>query len=125
MKKDIRFIHFMHFNDGRRGYLDVADSSLIPFTPKRMFLITNVSRDQTRGGHAHKKCHQLLVAINGMVIVRSGANVYMLKNIGSGLYVPPMNVIRMEFTSEETYLLVLASHDYNESDYIDVSDKVS
>jgi hypothetical protein len=90
----------------------------IPFDIKRVFYI--YGNEYERGGHAHKKCEQVLIAIFGYISVWIGAFEYRLgtdipKN--SGLYVPTNYRIKMNF-DPHSILLVLASEDYDPDDYI-------
>jgi hypothetical protein len=106
------------------GDLIVASAhSEIPFIPKRVFLIHNVfDNELVRGKHAHKECHQFLIVSSGSLTIR-----YLNKNINKtivldnpnvGLYLPPLTWSEQTNYNPDTILLVLASHDYNELDYI-------
>jgi hypothetical protein len=101
----------------RRGNITVMEN--LPFKIKRVFFIYNVPLDEMRGGHAHRKCHQLLVAACGAVLVKTGdGKDYILDCPDMGLYVPPMNIINLVFLTENTTLLVLASELYDREDYV-------
>jgi dTDP-4-dehydrorhamnose 3,5-epimerase-like enzyme len=101
----------------RRGNITVMEN--LPFKIKRVFFIYSVPLDEMRGGHAHKKCHQLLVAACGAVLVKMGdGKDYILDCPDMGLYVPPMNIINLVFLTENTTLLVLASELYDREDYV-------
>jgi len=46
-----------------RGNLSVGEFEReIPFTPRRYFLVYDVPTAETRGEHAHRKCHHFLIA---------------------------------------------------------------
>jgi hypothetical protein len=48
------------------GNLSVAESNLnVPFNIKRIFYIYDIPGGEDRGAHAHKGCHQFLVAVSG------------------------------------------------------------
>jgi hypothetical protein len=100
----------------RRGDINVIEE--LPFPVKRVFWIHNVPIKEIRGGHAHKVLKQILIAVNGAVCVRAGGTDYILDHSDAALYIPPNNMIRMTFLTEGTILLVLASHKYNQKDYI-------
>lgn len=101
----------------RKGELAVLED--IPFKVKRVFCVYNVPLSEPRGGHAHKKCHQLLVAVCGAVLVRMGdGKSFVLDCPDTGLYVPPLNIINISFLIDNTTLLVLASEKYDPDDYI-------
>ena len=53
-----------------RGNLTVAEQYKdIPFEIKRVYWTYDVPGGETRGGHAHKKLYQLVVATSGSFIV--------------------------------------------------------
>jgi hypothetical protein len=70
-----------------------------------------------RGGHAHKECEQVLIAIHKSVCVWIGAFEYPLTSPRKGLYVPTNYKVRMIF-DPEAILLVLASKEYDPNDYV-------
>lgn len=95
----------------------------IPFTPKRVFVISNVSPREVRGQHAHKLCHQLLVCLKGKVtcLVDDGVEraEYCLNTPEMALHVPPMIWGTQYRYSSDAVLMVLASHEYDTADYIE------
>lgn len=106
-----------------RGRLSVGEFEReLPFKPNRFFLIYDVPSEQSRGEHAHIKCHQFLLAVRGRlnVVVDDGKNreEFTLDNACSGLYLPPMTwAIQYRF-SQDCLLLVFASDHYDEEDYV-------
>jgi dTDP-4-dehydrorhamnose 3,5-epimerase-like enzyme len=105
-----------------RGRLTIIEAATLncPFEIKRVFYIYDVPPDMVRGGHAHKVCHQLLIAVAGMVYIEAGGIEFILDNPDYGVYVPPGNIVTMELLSRNTCLLVLASEPYDKEDYIEV-----
>jgi UDP-2-acetamido-3-amino-2,3-dideoxy-glucuronate N-acetyltransferase len=106
-----------------RGSLTFAEvSGLLPFLPKRFFLIFNVPSQEIRGEHAHRIQHQFLVCLHGTCTImiedgKSRAEV-ILKQPTKGLHIPPM-IWATEFRySNDAKLLVLASDIYDTEDYI-------
>ena len=121
MAETVRLIPLKTYNDERRGNISVLED--IPFKVKRVFCIYNVPTNQMRGGHAHKTCHQLLVAVCGAVLVKiTGGLNYLLDCPDTGLYVPPLHIINIVFVNEDATLLVMASEKYDKKDYIYGSD---
>ena len=50
----------------RKGNLTVAyNNESIPFEVKRVFYTYDIPGGEARGAHAHKECHQFLVAASG------------------------------------------------------------
>ena len=116
-----------HFSDlrGELAPLDFADN--LPFKPVRTFLVYGVPSDKVRGEHAHRLCHQFLVAAHGRLSVvvddGQGRKEVSLADPSIGLYLPP-RVWGIQYKFQpDTVLLVMASHPYDAGDYIrDYSD---
>lgn len=116
-------LHTFHAVSDMRGSLSVGEFEReIPFIPKRYFLVYGVPTAETRGEHAHLKCHQFLIAVNGSVhVVADDGNVrqeFVLDNMNIGLYLPPMTWGIQYRYSHDAVLLVFASDYYQSSDYI-------
>lgn len=94
----------------------------VPFYVKRIFYIYDIPSGEDRGAHAHKECHQLLVAITGAfeVEVFDGNQKlrFLLNQPNTGLHIPPGIWASEVNFSGGGICLVLASHEYEESDYI-------
>ncbi|MFW2490686.1 sugar 3,4-ketoisomerase [Clostridium chromiireducens] len=94
----------------------------IPFDIKRIYYITKVPQDVSRGFHAHRKLHQVLICINGSVKIKlknpNEETEIILNDSSVGLYIGPYVWREMYDFSEDAILLVLASDHYNENDYI-------
>lgn len=106
-----------------RGSLAACEfGSGLPFLPKRCFLVHQVPSREVRGEHAHRNCHQFLVATHGAlsVVVDDGHSreEYRLDNPGMGLHLPPMVWGTQYKYTEDAVLLVLASELYDPADYI-------
>lgn len=103
-----------------RGSLTVLDGSL-PFTPLRTYWIYGAD-GQTRGGHRHKHTRQALLAINGTITIymNDGVTVehVVLDQPGKCLLVEPKDWHTMHF-GPGSVLMVMASHPYDRSEYID------
>jgi UDP-2-acetamido-3-amino-2,3-dideoxy-glucuronate N-acetyltransferase len=94
----------------------------LPFVPQRYFFVFDVPGEDVRGEHAHRACHQFLVAVTGRVhvIVDDGEHrqEFALDDNRVGLYMPPM-VWGIQYRySEDCRLMVLASDPYDPDDYI-------
>jgi acetyltransferase-like isoleucine patch superfamily enzyme/dTDP-4-dehydrorhamnose 3,5-epimerase-like enzyme len=94
----------------------------IPFEPKRYFIVHDVPSVETRGEHAHRRCHQFLVCANGSVNVVADdgrqRREYVLDRPDRGLHLPPM-VWGIQYKySADAVLLVFASDYYDPDDYI-------
>jgi hypothetical protein len=94
----------------------------IPFEIKRLFYLYDIPGGESRGAHAHKKCHQFLVAASGSFeVVLDDGNAkrqVLLNRPNLGLHIPP-GIWASEINfSTGAICLVLASHKYDERDYI-------
>ena len=106
-----------------RGNLTVGEfGRSIPFHPQRYFIVYQVPLVETRGEHAHRECHQLLVGVRGRLSVIADDSrhreEFLLDRPNVGLYLPPM-VWGIQYKySPDAVLLVFASHYYDAEDYI-------
>jgi hypothetical protein len=94
----------------------------VPFDIARVYYLYDVPGGETRGGHAHKNLHQLIVAASGSfdVILDDGTEkkTISLNRPNFGLYVTPYIWRELVNFSSGAVLLVLASIKYDEMDYI-------
>jgi hypothetical protein len=107
----------------RDGNITIVEGQKnVPFEIKRVYYLYDIPGGEGRGGHAHKELHQLVVAASGAfdVLLDDGINkkVVTLNRPDYGLLIFP-GIWRelMEFSSG-AICLVLASHTYDEPDYI-------
>jgi len=110
-------------NKDRAGNLTPIHQRVdIPFELSRVFYIYDVPGGEDRGAHAHKVCHQFIVAASGAfeVELKDGVNTrtVLLNRPYYGLYVPPGIWAQEQGFSSGSVCLVFASHPYDESDYI-------
>lgn len=109
-------------NDEYGSLVPIEETIDIPFEIKRIYYITNVDKNATRGFHSHKKLHQLLVCVNGSVKIRlknpNEEEIIKLNDKSVGLYIGPLVWNEMFDFSEQAVLLVVASGFYDESEYI-------
>jgi hypothetical protein len=94
----------------------------IPFKIKRVFYLYDIPGGESRGAHAHKECHQFLIAASGSyeVLLNDGRTqrLIQLNRPYLGLHVPPMIWASEINFSSGSICLVLASEEYNAKDYI-------
>lgn len=120
----------MSLNDVQQIYFSQkaqADSFLvvyqehIPFDMKRVFYIY-AKTPTTRGQHAHRQCHQLLIALAGRCQVECDDGQqkqnFLLENPAHGLLIPAGIWAKQHYLDPETRLMVLCSEAYDERDYI-------
>jgi dTDP-4-dehydrorhamnose 3,5-epimerase-like enzyme len=113
------FLELNTFSD-ERGFLSVIEK-ILPFDIKRVFFIYNV-KNSKRGGHRHKKTIQAAICVSGecKIYCNNSINesIYHLKTPNKCLILEPNDWHTMYDFSENTILLVLASEEFDESDYI-------
>lgn len=107
-----------------RGLLSAAQCpDQLPFEPARVFVVTESPAGTVRGGHAHLECHQVLIATAGTVLVEyddgNGTGEVTLCDARVGLHIPPLVWAKQTYVTDGASLLVLASHKYDQSDYVD------
>jgi len=105
-----------------RGNLAVLEKHTLPFSISRVYYLFDVPSGAYRGGHAHKECLELLIAVSGSFEVVLDNGKYkervMLNNPTKGLLIPTNMWRELENFSSSAVCLVLASHTYEEEDYI-------
>lgn len=94
----------------------------IPFSVKRIFYIYDIPEGERRGMHAHKLCHEVLIAINGSfeVELNDGVNkkTVTLDSSSYGLHIPPgIWAVETEY-SPNARCMALASDEYDPINYI-------
>ena len=119
--EDIQIIEIPKVHD-ERGNLAVIEKNIIPFSIKRVYYLYDVPSDSFRGGHAHKKLQQFLVALSGSfdVHLKDGdqEKTITLNKPNKGLLIVPGIWREIDNFSSGSVCLVLASEEFNESDYI-------
>ena len=109
--------------ENRSGNLTSIQNSIeIPFDIKRIFYLYDIPGGKDRGAHAHIECHQFLIAGSGSfdVLLDDGKSkkLVTLNQPYKGLHIPPgIWASEINFSSG-SICLVLASHKYDEKDYI-------
>ena len=109
--------------ENRSGNLTSIQNSIeISFDIKRIFYLYDIPGGKDRGAHAHLECHQFLIAGSGSfdVLLDDGKSkkLVTLNQPYKGLHIPPgIWASEINFSSG-SICLVLASHKYDEKDYI-------
>ena len=107
----------------RAGNITPLDSGYnLPFDIERIYYLYDIPGGESRGGHAHKELEQLIVAASGSfdILLDDGINkkVITLNQPYIGLYICPGIWRELINFSSGAICLVLASHKYDENDYI-------
>ncbi len=110
----------MHDPEGNLTYM--YENVHVPFPINRVFYSYDIPGGEDRGAHAHKECHQFIIAASGAfeVVLDDGINkrTVQLNRPFRGLHVPPGIWASEQGFSSGSICLVLASHGYSEEDYI-------
>ncbi|KAA6340140.1 TDP-4-oxo-6-deoxy-alpha-D-glucose-3 4-oxoisomerase [termite gut metagenome] len=106
-----------------KGNISVVENNFtIPFDVKRSYYLYDIPGGESRGGHAHKELSQLIIAVSGSfnVILDDGniKRTFTLNRPYQGLLVVPGIWRELDDFSSGSVCLVLASHGYDEGDYI-------
>ena len=110
-----------HHSD--KGNLTVVENSkTIPFDVKRVYYLYDIPGGESRGAHAHRELKQLVIAASGSFdVVLDDGNVkrtITLNRPYQGLLIVPGIWRELINFSSGAVCLVLASHKYDEKDYI-------
>lgn len=117
-----RIIELPKIMDPRGNLTFVEGLNHLPFAMKRVFWIYDVPGGEMRGRHAYRKNAELIIAVSGSFEVEvdngNSESRYLLNRSYYGLYLPPLHWRSLVNFSTNSLCLVLASHEYEESDYL-------
>ena len=116
------FIELKKITDPR-GNLTVAQGlEDVPFEIRRAYWVYDVPGGECRGGHAHRRCRTLLVALSGSfhVTLDNGQRreTYLLNHPWQGLIVETGVWRTLDDFSSGAVCLSLAAEPFEEEDYI-------
>jgi WxcM-like, C-terminal len=118
---DCQITELPRIQDARGNLTFVENHRHLPFDIKRIYYLYDVPGGADRGGHGHKKLHQLIIAMSGSfdVVLDDGFTQKRMHLNRSyfGLYVCPMTWRWLDNFSSGSVCLVLASDFYDEADY--------
>jgi WxcM-like, C-terminal len=107
----------------RNGHISIVEGMKdLPFDIQRVFYLYDIPAGADRGAHAHRHCHQFLVAATGAFEVQldDGRNkrTVRLDRPYYGVHIPPGIWAAEQSFSGGSICLVLTSQGYSEADYI-------
>jgi hypothetical protein len=113
----------MPHNHHLNGRITAVNNGLeLPFDIKRVYYLYDVPGGESRGGHAHKELQQIIIAASGSfdLIVNDGKikRTFHLNRPYQGVLMPAGLWRELDSFSSGSICLVLASHVYDEADYI-------
>jgi WxcM-like, C-terminal len=120
--KDARLISFPAKGQPEEGYLHILANDHFPFEIKRVFYTTDTPSGITRGRHAHYETEMVLIALCGVIDVKTITvdgleKNFTLTNASEGLFLPKLCWHEMTY-SNGAIQLVVCSTLYDETDYI-------
>lgn len=117
-----RMIDLPVVSDPRGDLTFIEGENHVPFPIARVYYLYNVPVDAERGGHAHHELEQVIFALSGSfrISVDDGRSrqEFWLRDPRRGLYISRMIWREMDAFSQGAVCMVLASHPYDEADYI-------
>jgi len=127
---DVKLLEFPRVTDPRGNLSFIQNGSHLPFDIKRVFYLYDVPSGAMRGGHAHHREKQVLIAVAGSfdVTLDDGHRkmTVTLNRPYRGVLIPPGVWRELDNFSSGSVCLTLSSIEYDESDYIrDYSDFIN
>ena len=120
---DCSIIELDKHHSDRKGNITVVENNVdVPFDVCRVYYLYDVPAGENRGSHAHKNLRQLIIAASGSFTVTLDdgkvKRSFLLNRPYQGLLVVPGIWRDLTDFSSGSVCLVLASHEYDENDYI-------
>lgn len=119
---DCNIIDFSKVDTEEGNITVVQNDGSVPFEVKRIYYLYDIPGGEARGGHAHYELEQLIIAASGSfdVILDDGKfkkrvnlnRPHLALHIKSGMW------RELDNFSSGAISMVLASHEFNEADYI-------
>lgn len=97
------------------------------FKVKRFFFLFG-KKKYIRADHAHLKCSQIIIPINGKIKIttyrKNRKKIYILSRFKKeALFIPNLTWIRINFLRDNDCLLTLCNYKYDKKEYINSFDK--
>jgi len=119
---DCSIMHLPKVHNRAGNITALENGTSIPFDVRRVYYLYDVPGGEERGGHAHYELQQFVVAVSGAfdVLLDDGTNkkVVHLDRPFIGLHITTGIWRELLNFSSGSVCLVLASHRYDEKDYI-------
>ena len=119
---EIKIMDLPNIATGAGNITAINNLQEVSFSIERCYYLYDIPAGASRGGHAHKNLHQLIVAASGsfevIITDASMSRTVYLNQPDQGLYLPPGLWRELTNFSAGSICLVLASEKYSEEDYI-------
>ena len=118
----VRLLELPRILDERGNLSFLQENDQIPFQVQRVYWIYDVPGGEIRGSHAFRETEEVIIALSGSfdVVLHDGDNerAFSLNRSYTALYVPQMLWRTLRNFSTNSLALILASTEYDETDYI-------
>ncbi len=118
----VRRILLDEFPSGSGGMYVLNTPHLESHKFVRFFFFAGLQPGTIRGDHAHKRCGQLFISMGEGVKIElrdtEGKALVINSDVRVAYYVPPMIWVTLTFFSESAKMLVAATEEFSEEDYI-------
>ena len=109
--------------DGNLTFADGGVANPLPFEVVRVYWVTDIPESAVRGGHAHVRNYEVLIAAAGAFTVTledqdENVTEFRLTRPDEGLYVPPLHWRIIDRYEPHAVCLVLASEPYDAEEYL-------
>jgi dTDP-4-dehydrorhamnose 3,5-epimerase-like enzyme len=117
-----RLVEMRKITDHRGNLTAIEGRRDVAFDIARVYYIYDVPSGSVRAGHAHKRLHQVFVALSGSFVIHLDDSQrqqnFMLNRPHIGLHVEPGVWRMIDDFSGGAVCMVLASDHYDEADYL-------
>ena len=121
----IKTIKFKSYGNKKIGFLIpfYLEKHFKNFKLKRFFII-NGNNKSIRADHAHRKCEQVFIAINGTTKIEvisqkeKKENFIISEKNKTFLRVPKLHWVKIKFMDKKASILVLCNYKYDKKEYI-------
>ena len=108
---------------GQKGILQIAEAEKnIPFPIRRVFMMSGVTKGESRGAHGHKKFDQIIVPVQGSFVLGlddgETKQEILLDDPGIGIRLKPKLWHTMHSFSSDAVNVVFCDQYYDEEDYL-------
>lgn len=119
---DCHFLELPKIGTEAGSITSINNNIEISFAINRVYYLYDIPSGEGRGGHSHKKLHQIIIAASGSfdLILDDGSmkrSIHLARPY-LGVYLPPGLWRELNNFSSGAICLVLASNPYDEEDYI-------
>ena len=112
-----------------RGTLAVAEFAPLPFLPRRLFWLIDITPGRTRANHAHRVCEQLVFvqagSVSGDILTPDARSLSFHLNLGDWVVIPTRHWLSLRDFAPHSIVGVFASHPFDAEEYIESPDDLS